>query len=97
MSKAISPIVQTAIDWCRAADAMGGLDIQVDSAGVITRGLVTEASDDDYRRTMAINVEVPFHLGLSAIPIMAKAGGGATRQHPSRALACSRARTTSFK
>ena len=61
----------------RAADKMGGLDILVNNAGIITRGKITDASDDDYMRTMAINVEAPFRLCRTAIPIMANAGGGA--------------------
>lgn len=61
----------------RAAEAMGGLDILVNNAGIATRGPITAASDDDYRRTMAINVEAPFRLCRAAIPIMAAAGGGA--------------------
>jgi NAD(P)-dependent dehydrogenase (short-subunit alcohol dehydrogenase family) len=61
----------------RAADRLGGLDILVNNAGLITRGKITSASDDDYRRSMALNVEAPFRLCRAAIPIMATAGGGA--------------------
>lgn len=61
----------------RAADLMGGLDILVNNAGIITRGPITEASDADFARSMAINVEAPFRLCRAAIPIMAAAGGGA--------------------
>ena len=69
-------------DFCdtlpaRAADALGRLDILVNNAGIITRGKITEASDEDYQRSMAINVEAPFRLCRAAIPIMADAGGGA--------------------
>ena len=34
---------------------MGGLDILINNAGIITRGDITAATDDDYARTMAIN------------------------------------------
>ena len=61
----------------RASEAMGGLDILVNNAGIITRGKITEASDDDFERTMGINVEAPFRLCRAAIPIMTRAGGGA--------------------
>ena len=57
--------------------AMGGLDILVNNAGIITRGNITEATDQDFDRTMAINVEAPFRLCRAAIPIMAERGGGA--------------------
>lgn len=60
-----------------AADRLGSLDILVNNAGIITRGKITEATDDDFRRTMSVNVEAPFRLCRAAIPIMAAAGGGA--------------------
>lgn len=58
-------------------DAMGGLDILVNNAGIITRGAITSATNEDFERTMAINVEAPFRLCRASIPIMANAGGGA--------------------
>ncbi len=61
----------------KAHDLMGGLDILVNNAGIITRGMITEASDEDYSRTLGINVEAPFRLCRASIPIMEKAGGGA--------------------
>ncbi len=61
----------------QAADKMGRLDILVNNAGIITRGKITEATDEDFNRSMAINVEAPFRLCRAAIPIMALAGGGA--------------------
>ena len=61
----------------RVAQALGGLDILCNNAGVITRGPITEASDADYTLTMGVNVEAPYRLCRAAIPIMAEAGGGA--------------------
>lgn len=61
----------------RAAEAMGRLDILVNNAGIITRGKITEATDQDFARSMAINVEAPFRLCRAAIPLMAEAGQGA--------------------
>ena len=60
-----------------ASDKLGALDILINNAGIITRGKITDASDEDYNRTMAINVEAPYRLCRAAIPIMADAGGGA--------------------
>jgi NAD(P)-dependent dehydrogenase (short-subunit alcohol dehydrogenase family) len=60
-----------------AAEALGGLDLVVNNAGIIRRGKVTEASDEDFRVSVAINVEAPFRVCRAAIPIMAEAGGGA--------------------
>ena len=60
-----------------ARKELGGLDILVNCAGIITRGDVTQATDQDFQRTMAINVEAPFRLSRAAIPLMAAEGGGA--------------------
>jgi NAD(P)-dependent dehydrogenase (short-subunit alcohol dehydrogenase family) len=60
-----------------AADRLGGLDILINNAGIITRGKITQATDEDYARSMALNVEAPFRLCRAAIPIMAAKGGGA--------------------
>lgn len=59
-----------------AHQALGGLDILINNAGLMRRGSVTEATDDDYRLSMAVNVEAPFRLCRSAIPVMAGGGGG---------------------
>ena len=60
----------------KARDALGGLDILINNAGIIRRGKITEATDDDFKSTMAVNVEAPFRLCRSTIPILAKNGGG---------------------
>ena len=60
-----------------AKEMMGGLDIVINNAGIITRGVITDASDDDYTRSMAINVEAPFRICRAAIPLLASNGGGA--------------------
>ncbi len=61
----------------RVAQAHGRLDILCNNAGIITRGKITEASDDDLARSLAVNVEAPFRLCRAAIPIMAAQGKGA--------------------
>lgn len=60
-----------------AKAALGGLDIVVNNAGVITRGKVTETSDADWALSLGVNVEAPFRISRAAIPLMAGAGGGA--------------------
>ncbi|MEL6689701.1 MAG: SDR family oxidoreductase [Pseudomonadota bacterium] len=60
-----------------AWDALGGLDIVINNAGVITRGPVTETTDADWDLSMGVNVEAPFRICRAAIPLMAAAGGGA--------------------
>ena len=58
----------------QAYDAMGGLDIICNNAGVITRGKITETSDADYALTMGVNVEAPFRICRAAIPLMDQGG-----------------------
>ncbi len=60
----------------KATDALGGLDILINNAGIIRRGKITEATDDDFKSTIAVNIEAPFRLCRSTIPIMEKNGGG---------------------
>lgn len=58
-------------------EALGGLDIVVNNAGVITRGAVTATTDADWALSLGVNVEAPFRISRAAIPIMAAVGGGA--------------------
>ena len=59
-----------------AGEVLGGLDIVVNNAGVITRGPVTETSDADWDLSMGVNVQAPFRICRAAIPLMAAQGGG---------------------
>ncbi len=58
-----------------AVDEFGGLDCLVNAAGVLIRGDAEDTSDDDWRDTMAINLDVPFFLSRAAIPHIRKAAG----------------------
>ena len=60
-----------------AAAALGGLDIVVNNAGVITRGPVTETSDQDWDLSVGVNIQAPFRICRAALPLMADQGGGA--------------------
>ena len=61
----------------KAREALGGLDIVINNAGIIRRGVITDSTDDDYIQSMAVNVEAPFRICRAAIPILAANGGGA--------------------
>ena len=61
----------------KAREALGGLDIVINNAGIIRRGVITDSTDDDYIQSMAVNVEAPFRICRAAIPILAASGGGA--------------------
>ena len=75
----------------------GRIDVLVNNAGIIHRGPVTDSDDEALRASLAVNVEAPFRLCRSAIPLMAEAGGGAIvnvascwgrRPGPNHALYC---------
>ena len=56
-------------------DEFGGLDCVVNAAGVLIRANAEDTSDDDWRDTLAINLDVPFFLSRAAIPYLKKAEG----------------------
>ena len=60
----------------RTVDALGGLDILCNIAGVIRRATVIGTTEEAWDRVMAVNVKSIFLLSKSAIPIMVRAGGG---------------------
>ncbi len=56
----------------QAAAALGGLDIVVNNAGVMRRGAITEATDEDLALSFSVNVEAPFRICRAAVPILAR-------------------------
>jgi NAD(P)-dependent dehydrogenase (short-subunit alcohol dehydrogenase family) len=56
-------------------DEFGNIDCVVNSAGILTRGNAEETSDDDWRDTMAINLDVPFYLSRAAVPTLMQTSG----------------------
>ena len=56
-------------------DEFGGIDCLVNAAGVAIRGSADELSDDDWRDTMAVNLDVPFFLSRAALPHLLEGGG----------------------
>jgi NAD(P)-dependent dehydrogenase (short-subunit alcohol dehydrogenase family) len=60
-----------------AADALGGIDGVVNSAGIGGyTGDVARTSLEDWRRVMAVNLDGTFHVCKAAIPHLRGAGGG---------------------
>lgn len=59
-----------------AADRLGGLDVLVNSAGIIYHATAEETTDQQWRDTMATNVNGTFFACRAAIPVMRDAGGG---------------------
>ena len=56
-------------------DEFGAIDCLVNSAGILVRGDATETTDDDWRDTMTINLDVPFYLSRAAVPHLTKTQG----------------------
>ncbi len=56
--------------------AFGRLDILVNNAGIVLPGRVDNTTEEDWDRTMAVNLKGVFLVSKYAIPEMRKAGGG---------------------
>jgi len=56
-------------------DEFSQLDCLVNNAGVIVRADVADTSDEEWRFTMAINLDVPFFLSRAALPHLLKSEG----------------------
>ena len=56
-------------------DEFEGIDCLVNSAGLLLRGDALETSDDDWRDTMTINLDIPFYLSRAAMPSLIEAEG----------------------
>ncbi len=61
----------------RTVEKLGRLDVLFNNAGIIRRANVLETSEADWDRAMAVNVKSVFLMSKCAIPVMARAGGGA--------------------
>jgi NAD(P)-dependent dehydrogenase (short-subunit alcohol dehydrogenase family) len=62
-------IAQTIVEF-------GGIDIVVNSGGVRTNGSITDISEEDWDRTLDVNLKGAFIVSRLAIPEMIKRGGG---------------------
>lgn len=60
-----------------AAQALGGLDAVILTAGIFDHRGVEETSDEDWARIVALNLTGPFNVGRAAAPHFRRAGAGA--------------------
>jgi NAD(P)-dependent dehydrogenase (short-subunit alcohol dehydrogenase family) len=56
-------------------EEFGQLDCLVNNAGTIVRADVGDTSDEEWRYTMAINLDVPFYMSRAALPYLLRAEG----------------------
>lgn len=59
-----------------AFERFGSVNVLVNNAGIVRRASILDATEDDWDRTMAVNVKSIFLLSRVAIPVMIDAGGG---------------------
>lgn len=59
-----------------AATELGGLDVLVNAAGMLTAGRSVELSLDDWDQVLAVNLRATFAASRAAAPLMFDAGGG---------------------
>jgi len=49
-------------------DEFGSIDCLVNAAGILLRGTADDTSDEEWRDTLSINLDIPFFLSRAAIP-----------------------------
>ena len=78
---AVAGDVADASDAARAVretvEKLGGLNVLVNNAGILSVATVETVAEEEWDRVMAINVKGPFLMSRAALPEMRKAGGGA--------------------
>ena len=58
----------------QAAQALGGVDILVNCAGVFPQALIEDITDEDWSRVMRINLDGAFYACRAAAPYLKKSG-----------------------
>ena len=58
-------------------DLFGRCDVLVNCAGVLINGTVTETTEEDWDKTMAVNLRGAWLTSRALIPLIASSGGGA--------------------
>ncbi len=57
-------------------ECFGRLDVLVNNAGIIYRATAEQTTAEQWRNTMAVNVDAVFFTSRAAIPVMRAQGGG---------------------
>jgi NAD(P)-dependent dehydrogenase (short-subunit alcohol dehydrogenase family) len=59
-----------------AIDALGGLDVLVNNAGMVVQGTAEETSEDAWAQVMGLNVTALWRMSALALPAFRARGGG---------------------
>ena len=54
------------VEYC--LDIHGRIDVLVNNAGIYFRRETSETSDEEWRRTIAVNLDAPFYLSRASLP-----------------------------
>lgn len=60
-----------------AVRALGRLDVLFNNAGIVTQGTAESVTEEDWERTLALNVTAVWRMSRLVLPHLRRAGGGA--------------------
>jgi NAD(P)-dependent dehydrogenase (short-subunit alcohol dehydrogenase family) len=60
----------------RTMNQFGRLDVLFNNAGIVVGGTLVDCTEEEWERTMAVNLKSMYYLCRSAVPIMQNQGGG---------------------
>ncbi len=69
-----APSAQTVVS--RTMAQFGHIDVLFNNAGIVIGGTLVECTEEDWDRTMAVNLKSMYYLCRSVVPVMQRQGAG---------------------